>query len=453
MRRFTLSTLTLAAALLSAPAFAQQPAPAVPHATAATTAQEGWWKALGDPVLAALIAQGLDANLDIAQAHARIGRSRALLSAAQANFGPRGSVGLQGRAAQASETEAAGLTRAERRSDSVAAALEFSWELDLFGRLGHQAGAAAHRAHASEAQLRATRLAVSGEIANAWFALTGAREQLELARQVAANRQDTLRLVTTRAGAGMAAPIDALRARADLEATLADLPAHEAAAQVALHRLAVLTGQSPAGFTLPTAGTSVAADVAIPLPPSDTWLEARPDVQELEAELRARALHVKAVRADFYPRITFSGLLGFVAGSITAIGTGGSLSWVSAPSLLAPLFDRPRIEARLAGAKAGQKEVLAAYRQRLLVATEEVENAFARYAAGRQQFQNLQRRAQLASEAERLARLRYEAGAADLLELLDAQRTAQQARSQLSAALTQQRQNVVAVFRGLGAGA
>lgn len=453
MRKFAPSTLALAlAAALGASPVRAQEGPAAVEASAAAAQPTGWWQSLGDPVLSALVLQGLDANLDIEQAHARILRSQALVAGARAEFGPSGSVGMHGRAAQASEAQAPGLTRGERRTQSVAAALEFSWEVDLFGRLGHQAGSAVHRLQASHAQLHGVRLAVSAEIANAYFALVGAREQLEIARTVAANRESTLRLVAARASGGMAAPIDELRARADVEAALADIPLQEAAARVAAHRLAVLTGQSPSGFALPTSGAVAPATVAIAVPPTQAWLPQRPDVQELEAELRARALDVKAVRAEFYPRLTFTGLLGYVAGSVSAIGTGGSLSWLSAPSLLAPLFDRPRIEARLAAAKAGQKEVLAAYRQRLLLATEELENALARYSAGQQQFQNLQRRTQHASEAERLSRLRYEAGAADLLELLDAQRTAQQAQGALAAALTQQRQNLVTVFRGMGAG-
>lgn len=446
-----MSALALAAALATSPLLAQE-APAAATASPSVVEQAGWWHALGDPVLSALVRQGLDANLDIEQAQARIRQSRALLAGARADFGPSGSVGLHGRAAQASEAEAPGLTRGERRNHSVGAAVEFSWEVDLFGRLGHQAGSADHRLQASEAQLRGARLAVSAEIAHAYFALVGSREQLELARTVAANREGTLRLVAARANGGMAAPVDELRARADLEAALADIPVHEAAARVATHRLAVLTGRTPTAFALPTAGTAAPASLAIALPDAQAWLAQRPDVQALEAELRARALDVKAVRAEFYPRLTVTGVLGFVAGSVSALGTGGALSWLSAPSLLAPVFDRPRIEARLAVAKAGQKEVLAAYRQRLLLATEELENALVRYGAGQQQFQNLQRRSQLAVEAQRLSRLRYEAGAADLLELLDAQRTAQLAQAALSAALTQQRQNLVAVFRGMGAG-
>lgn len=453
MPEFAPSVLALAAALLASPVVAPAAVAATLPASVPIEERVGWWHSLGDPGLSALIAQGLDANLDIAQAQARIGRSQALLTGARAEFGPRGSAGLAGRAAQLSETEAPGLGRDERRAHSVGAVLEFSWEVDLFGRLGHQAGAAAQRVQASEAQLRGARLAVSAEIAHAYFGLIGSREQLELARTVAANRDGTLRLVAARAAGGLAAPIDELRARADLEAALAEIPAQEGAVRVAMHRLAVLTGQSPAGFALPTSDTISPSAIGIALPDPEAWLARRPDVQELEAELQARALDVKAVRAEFYPKLSITGLLGFVAGSVSSIGTGGSLSWLSAPSLLAPLFDRPRIEARLAAAKADQKEVLAAYRQRLLLATEELENALARYGAGQQQFQNLQQRARLAAEAERLSRVRYEAGAADLLELLDAQRTAQQAQQGLSAALTQQRQHLVAVFRGMGAGA
>ncbi|MDF2462197.1 MAG: transporter, partial [Ramlibacter sp.] len=171
-----------------------------------------------------------------------------------------------------------------------------------------------------------------------------------------------------------------------------------------------------------------------------------------EAELHARALDVKSVRAEFFPKLSITGVLGFLAGSVTGLGAASSVSWLSAPSLMAPLFDRPRIEARLAVAKADQKEALAAYRQRILLATEEVENALAHYTAGQQQFNALQRRAQHAAQAERLARVRYEAGAAELLELLDAQRSSQQSQSALAQTLMQQRQNLVAVFKGIGGG-
>lgn len=453
MHNFKLSALALAAIMLAAPTLAQEPGTSV-HAHAATEqavpGAPGWWASLGDPVLAGLVQRGLDANLDIEQAHARIARSRALLQGARASAGPSGAFGLQGRAAQASEAEAPGTPSAQRRSDNVRLGLEFSWEVDLFGRLRAQSSAAAQRVKAAEAQAQGVRLAVSAEIAHAYFSLVGAREQLQLAHAVADNRARTLKLVQVRAQGGIAAPIDDIRAQAELEAAVADIPAHEAAAKVATHRLAVLTGVSPAGFEVPTSGSVPPGSVVVRIPDAAAWLAQRPDVLAQEAELRARALDVKSVRAEFFPKLSITGVLGFLAGSVTGLGAASAVSWLGAPSLMAPLFDRPRIEARLAVAKADQKEALAAYRQRILLATEEVENALAHYGAGQRQFNALQRRAQQATQAERLARVRYEAGAAELLELLDAQRSSQQSQSALAQALMQQRQNLVAVFKGIG---
>jgi NodT family efflux transporter outer membrane factor (OMF) lipoprotein len=456
MPKFPVHTLALAAALLAGPAMAQppsMPAFAPGESTSAASTQSGWWDALGDATLSSLIQRGLDANHDIAQAQARWQHSRALLEGSRAAFGPSGSAGLQGRAAHASEVELPGATRSQRRGDTVQAGLDFSWEVDLFGRLQSKSDAATQRLQGSAAQLQAVRLAISAEIAHAWFALVGAREQLQLARAVVENRERTLQLVEVRARGGLSAPIDDARARADLEAARADIPAQEAEVRIATHRLAVLQGLSPTGYEAPASTATSYRFTPVAVPDAATWLAQRPDLQAHEAELRARALDVAAIRAEFYPRLTFSGVLGFVAGSVGAIGSGGSLSWLSAPSLLAPLFDRPRIQARLDGARADQQQALAAYRQRILVATEEVENAVVRYAAGEQQFDARRKRAAHAATAERLARVRYEAGAADLLELLEAQRTAQLAQALLAQSLMLQRQHLVAVIKGLGGAA
>jgi len=163
------------------------------------------------------------------------------------------------------------------------------------------------------------------------------------------------------------------------------------------------------------------------------------------------ALDVSAIRAEFMPRLSVGGVLGFVAGSVSGLGAAGSASWFLAPSLSLPVFDVGRIDARLQAAQAGQREALLAYRQRVLLATEEVESALVLVRQGQVRLAALQDRARHAVTAEELARKRFEAGGSDLLELLDAQRGAQQAELGLSAALTAQRQQVVALQRALGA--
>jgi multidrug efflux system outer membrane protein len=417
----------------------------------AAAPRSDWWQAIGDAVLSELIVRGLEANLDLAQAAERVQSSRALVSGARANLGPSGGLRAQAQAAQLSEQEAPVLTSAQRHSEQASVGLSLQWELDLFGRLRAQSKAAGARLQATEAQADGLRLTVSAEIAHAYFALLGAREQLQLTRSLIENRRATVSLVQRRANAGMVAPIDDLRARADLAGAEADIPAHEAAATVATHRLAVLLGTSPSDFALPPVRSVDPVHVSVAIPDPASWLTRRPDIAEAEAMLRVRALDVAAVRAEFMPRVSITGLLGFVAGSASGLGAAASASWFASPALSLPIFDHGRIEARLAAAKAEQREALAAYRQRILLALEDVESSLARYRQGQLQLGALHDRSKHSTAAERIARVRYEAGASDLLELLDAQRTAQQSQAALAQRLTQQRQQLVALLRSVGA--
>ena len=414
-------------------------------------AQSDWWTVLHDPVLEALIAQGLGANLDLQQAAQRVQRSRALAAGRRADRRPSGDVSVGGQANQFSVAEMPGLESADRRDFKLTAGLGLSWELDLFGRLDQLAQAAEARSAAVAADAEALRLAIGAEIAHVWFALNGAREQLQLSRSVLENRSATLSLALRRVNAGYNAPLDEARARADLAAAESDLPEHEAALTVSTHRLALLLGVNPSSYTAPAATNARPQSIALHIPDPAQWMALRPDLKAAEAQLHAQALDVAAVRAEFMPRLSLGGVLSFVAGSVSGLGAASSASWFLAPRISVPVFDQGRINARLQAAQADQREALLAYRQRVLLATEEVENALVRVRQGQLRLVALQDRAHHAGVAERLARKRFEAGTSDQLELLDAQRIAQQAELGLSVALTGQRQLVVALHRALGA--
>ncbi len=413
--------------------------------------QSDWWMVFDDPVLDALVQRGLEANLDLKQAAERVQGSRALAVGARADRMPSGGVGLGARAQQLSLFEAPGATSDERRIDSVSASAGLSWEIDLFGRLLHTAQAADARARAVESDAGAMRLAVGAEIAHAWFSLNGTRAQQQLARRVVENRRTTLDLVLRRVAAGFASPLDEARARAELAAAEADLPALDAALAVSTHRLAVLLGVSPSGYEAPAAADQAPLPVALRLPDPAQWAAQRPDLQAAEARLRALALDVEAVRAEFLPRLSVAGVLSVVAGSVSGLGAAGAASWFVAPSVSVPVFDHARIDARLQAGRAGEREALLAYRQRVLLATEEVESALAQMRQGQLRLASLQEQARQAVVAEQLARKRFEAGGTDLLELLDAQRSAQRAEIGMSVALTGQQQQVVGLQRALGA--
>lgn len=414
-------------------------------------ARSDWWTVFEDPALDHLMHRGLDANPDLRRAAERIVHSRALAAGAHAQRWPSADLGLHVREEQLSRLQAPGASSDERRSGSVAAGANLSWELDLFGRLRNAARASDARAQAVVADAQAVRLAVGAEIAQAWFELSGVRHQLRLAHRIVQNRQATLELVQRRSRAGHAAPLDEARARAELAAAHAELSPLEAALAVNSHRLAVLLGESPSTFEAPASLERPAVAVAVRVPDPVQWAAQRPDLKATEARLRALALDVEAVRAEFLPRLTIEGALGVAAGSLSGLASAGAATWFMAPSMSIPVFDRGRIEARLQAARSSEREALLAYHHQVLLATQEVESALARVRHGQRRLGWLQERSRQALQAEDLANRRFAAGGSDLLELLDAQRTAQQAEMSLAAQWTLQHQQVVVLQRALGA--
>jgi outer membrane protein, multidrug efflux system len=445
-----LSALSLAALLGACATLPAPPAPRLdsPGAFAAAspaTTMAPSWDALDDPALSALLQQGLAANLDLQRAAERLQQARALAALQQQASRPSG-----GLVAAASAAQASGLSGSERRSQQHQLGLTLDWELDLFGRLRHLSDAAAARSRVSAADAQALRLAVAAEIAQAWTALNGAREQQRLAEHVVDNRQRMVALVLRRVGAGAAAALDESRARAELAAAQAALPLQQRAVAVATNRLAVLLGTSPSLYQPPAAPADAPRLITLPVPTPQRWLASRPDLVAAEAQLQAQAFDVRAHRAELLPRLSIGGMLGFIAGSVSGLGAAASAAWLVGPQLSLPLFDRGRIDARINAAQAGQREALLGYRQQLLLAVEELENGFVRVQQGQRSLAAWQQRAHHAIVAQDLARRRFEAGASDQLEWLDAERSASEAESGLAAALTDQRLQTITLLRALG---
>lgn len=408
-----------------------------------------WWMVFDDPALHELVRRGLAANLDLRQAVERVQRSRALAAGAHADRAPRGGLVLGTRTQRLSPFELPVSTDKGVRLDNATGGADMAWEIDLFGRLRSTALAADARAEADAADAAAMGVAVGAEIAHAWFTLNGTRAALRVTNRVVANRDETLGIVLRRAAAGFAAPLDEARARADLEAARSELPALKAALAVATHRLAVLLGESPSEYIAPPEPASSSAPSTLFLPEPRQWALQRPDLQAAEARLRAMAIDVESVRAEFLPRLSVMGAVGMVAGSMTGFGAAGIASWLLAPSLSLPVFDRARIDARLQAARAEEREALLVYEERVLLATEELETAVVQVREGHLRLSSLQERARQTALAEQLARKRFEAGGTDLLELLDAQRSAQHAEMGLVVGTAAQQQHVVALQRAL----
>ena len=439
--------------LPTAGAFVHAPADAGPAAMSASP-DAGFWQAFGDPLLGELVGQSLAANHDLRIALARYDRANALLRGAKFDALPVITASAEARDARASADQQPGADRSARDGRSHSAGIAAGWELDLFGRIRRNIEAQRADAAASAADLAAAQVAIAGEVARTYVELRGLQERLRVARDNADNQRETLRLVDARLDAGDATDFDAARARAQLEATSALLPAFEAQIAFGMHRLAVLTGQTP--------GALVAAlQAPKPLPalparldpgtPGDL-LRRRPDVAAAEQRLHAATARIGVATADLFPRFTLGGLLGSQAIDSSALFGRDSETRLVALGIDWSFLDVGHVRARIAASDADAAGELARYEQTVLLALEEAENALVRHAQALVEDRHLQRAATESGRAAQLARVRFEAGATGLFEVLDAERTRLQAEDAFAAARTRSIGSAVALYKAMAGG-
>ncbi|MGN6514201.1 MAG: TolC family protein, partial [Lysobacteraceae bacterium] len=268
------------------------------------------------------------------------------------------------------------------------------------------------------------------------------------------NQRETLRLVQARADAGGGSDVDTAPARAQLEATLSRVPALEAAAAVQMHRLAVLTGHTPDALVAELEAPSALPALPPPLDPGTPGqlLRRRPDVAAAEERLHAATARIGVATADLFPRFTLGGLIGSQAVDTGALFGRDSETRVVALGIDWSFLDVGRVRARIAAGHADAEGELARYQQAVLRALEDTENALVRYGRTRSEDAHLESAARDSAEAARLARVRYDAGATGLFEVLDAERSQLQAQDAFADARTRSATSLVALYRALAGG-
>ena len=463
-----LLTLALASALLAActvgpdyvrptfeaPAqFAQSGAVAADDSVSATADVE-FWRGFDDPLLTRLVDDALVANHDLRIALAHYDHANALLRGTRFDTLP--TITAQGAAsdARASADQLPGASREARDGRRYDVAVVASWELDLFGRVRRGVEASRAETAASAADLSALQVAIVGEVANGYLTLRGLQERLRVARENADNQRETLRLVDARFDAGRGTGFDTSRARAQLESTLANVPALEADVAVTMHRLAVLTGRTPDALIaeLETPAPLPALPGKLDAGTPGELLRRRPDVAAAEQRLHAATARIGVATAELFPRFTLGGLIGSQAIDSSALFERDSETRLVALGVDWSFLDVGRVRARIAAADADAQGELARYQQSILLALEDTENALVRHGRARSEDEHRERAAIDSANAARLARVRYEAGAADLFEVLDAERTQLQAQDAFAAARTRSATSVVALYRAMAGG-
>ena len=422
--------------------------------TPSPQADAEFWRSFNDPLLTRLVEDALTANHDLRIALASYDRANALLRNAKLDRFPTVTASATGSDSRASADQAPGVSRADRDGESYSAQADVSWELDLYGRVRRGVESSRAEAWATASDLDALQVAIVGEVARSYVELRGLQERLRVAHENAENQRETLRLVNARFDAGRGTEFDTSRARAQLEATLSRVPALEAQVAVTMHRLAVLTGQTPDALIAELTPVKPLPALPTRLDPGSPGelLRHRPDVIAAEHRLHAATARIGVATADLFPRFTLGGLIGSQAVDTSSLFERDSETRLAFLGIDWSFLDIGRVRARMAAADADAAGELARYQQSVLLALEDTENALVRYARARVEDQHLAQAATDSATAARLARVRYDAGAADLFEVLDAERTRLTAEEAFADARTRSASSAVALYKALAGG-
>ncbi len=409
-----------------------------------------WWRDFGDPQLDNLIAEALRENQNLKGALARVGKARALTGEARsAEFPMIAAAGLVTRE-QTSETTTnrfpSNLTTTYRLP------LTLSWELDLFGRVRRlNEGARANFAAAQELA-EATRLAVAAETASTYFALGATDEETRIVARTLKLQTEMLSLVQARRDAGRASDLAVEQARLAVSISEADLAAVANRRAILKNGLAVLLGQAAPAFEVgelrPTSPVLPSIPVGLP---SDLLLR-RPDLAAAENNLRAANAQVGVAKAAFFPTISLTGSAGYASADLTDLFLHDSRAWGISPGIYLPIFQGGRNRANYHQSQATYEEAVAGYRQNILTALREVQDALTASQRLSEQSDAIARAVASARKAQELAEERYLAGATSYLEVIDAQRTALTVERSAAALTGQRLITRVALIRALGGG-
>lgn len=408
-----------------------------------------WWAGYGDPALTALVEQALATNQDVSIALQRVMQARAGGDAQDSRLWP--TIGLQASASRSESGLPAPVKQGMPDTRALRAGVEVAWEIDLAGGVRAGRDAASADTAAAMAGVAGARLLVASEVVRQYFVLRGAEEQLRIVQALAAAQRETAARVASRLREGQASAFDLDRARAEADALDAQVPSLRTLAGISQTRLAVLLGRNPSVRV-----TDDAPSYAWPRTreigtgqPSELLMR-RPNLIAAEARFAAETLRGHEARAQWWPKLFLSALLGRQDLRLNAQNLAPVHFSNVALAFAAPLFNAGRIDAGIRAQSARAEEALLTWQKAVLVAVQEVEDSLL------VRSEETRRGAALATAVEHRRRSLQHAqslqreGQIDLLVLLDVQRSVLSSELALSDSRLQQVLADVQLYKALG---
>jgi multidrug efflux system outer membrane protein len=461
-----------------------------PDITASANPDPLWWNDFHDPVLTALMQQAIAGNISFQESLLRVLASHEdVVTAAAAGLPTlngnasymREQLGLKGilqsnninsaldelespnspinqttpgLGSDISNALNSGLNTATQPINLFSWGFSSSWELDLFGRVRR----AVEQANASEAaQAEAANDALvmlESQVAQTYFQLRSSQQLAAQQQQDVQSDQLNLKLTQSRAAQGLTSDVDVQQAQTQLDTDAAQQPAYEKQVGESMNQLAILTGQQPGALNAMLATPA-------PLPPNPDVIgigipsdlaRRRPDIREAEDELHAATANVGVAVASFYPDISLTGSVGLRNTDASYLTNWSSLFYSAGPAVSLPIFEGGKLTANLRTARVQEATAALDYRNTVLNALNEVENALIAYRTDQTTASRITGTVQSAALSLHLALSRYQYGLDNYLPVLVANRTLVTSRQQLDQANLAVANDIVTLYTALGGG-
>ena len=413
-------------------------------------ANTAWWEQFGDPVLNALVAVALRENKDLLIASARVDEFAGRYGFVRSGLFPQVGASYEARRQRDVAAVVVGAGGGEVYN-TYTAALNASWEIDLWGRIRRQTEAARAQLLASEDARRGVIMSLVGSAAGGYINLRDLDRQLEIARATAKARGESYEIFKLRYEGGIISLLELSQNRSQYEEALATIPVFEKAIAQQENGLSVLLGQNPG----PIARGKTIDELLLPGIPAglpSELLTRRPDIREAEQKLIAANAQIGAAKAQYFPTISLTGLFGFSSTSLNNLFDSQSRVWQYGGGITMPIFTAGAIAGQVEAAEAGQQQALFAYQKAIQQGFREVNDALVDQDRTREQLEAQKRQVAALQQYADTARLRYENGYTSFIEVLDAERSLFNAQLQYTQSQQVQFQAMINLYKAIGGG-
>ena len=431
----------------------QSPDDVTPATEATSLGDLQWWEVFQDPELRGLIGRALARNFDVRIAVGRVLEAQAQVGIARADQFPQVSGAVSGQSFRNSRNAFPVTPPPGKVSeDDFRMAGNFSFEIDLWGKLRRATEAARAQLLATEAARATVTSTLVSQVATAYFQLRELDFELEISRRTLTSRRASLRLVKLRRDAGIASGLDVRQAEVLVNTAAAQIPDLERQIEQTENLINLLLGESPGGVPRGLALDGQVVVAAVPAGLPSALLERRPDIRQAEQQLVAANANIGVAKALFFPQITLTAQGGQESAALARLFEGPSGFWAFGGQLLQPLFQGGRIWFNYRATKARQEQAVAAYQQSVQSSFRDVSDALVGYRKTREFRVEQEALTSSLREYSRLSTIRYRGGVASYLEVLDSDTKLFNAELDLAKARRDELLASVQLYRALGGG-